>query len=61
MKFLLEDILSYFFPVRLGRLNSVDRVAPPSQEWTPAEGSVGQAVEKKFKDGIDRHWNDPTR
>jgi hypothetical protein len=60
MKFLIEEILSTLFPFRLGQLDSVDRVAPPSQELSPIEGACGQATEKKFKDAIDRHWNDPT-
>ena len=58
MKF-ADYILSALFPFRLGRLESVDHAVPPShdpQELPPIEGAVGKAVEKKYKDAIDRHW-----
>lgn len=58
MKFLVY-ILSTFFPVRLGHLESVDHAVPPShdpQELPPIEGACGRAVEKKYRDAIHRHW-----
>lgn len=51
-------ILSVLFPVRLGHLDSTDYAVPPSNELPPIEGACGHAAEKKYKDGIDRHWSE---
>jgi hypothetical protein len=60
----VEWILSVLFPVRLGQLDSVDRVNKPQQSIDPHElpasedGVVVTARGKRYRDAIDRHWSE---